>query len=250
MSPPSRVDADGQHEPHGQVGQLHRRNRTDRFGPFDGYAAGVAGRFATVHRDAVAVLTGWDAPDDAQDALRASYVRHLRDHPDSVAKAGPPEHLTVGCLVLDASGERVLLTHHAKTHGWYQFGGHVEADDLTLRAAAARELVEESGIGRLGLGVSAAPVHLDVHSLPATYESIEGCRAHFDVRYAAIGPPDATPVTSAESQDVRWWAVSDLPPETAGDLAGLIAAARAWLASDPSARNGSARRRGDAGHSA
>ncbi len=241
MNLPSRLNPDD---------QLDRRDRSDRSDPFDGYASGVADRFATVHRDAVAVLTGWAAPDDAQDALRTSYVRHLRDHPDSVAKAGPPEHLTVGCLVLDASGERVLLTHHAKTRGWYQFGGHVEAGDLTLRAAAARELVEESGIGGLGLRVSATPVHLDVHSLPATYESTEGCRSHLDVRYAAIGPPDATPMTSAESQDVRWWAVSDLPPEAAGDLAGLIAAARAWLASDPSAKNSSTRGRGDAGPSA
>ncbi|MEP7159674.1 MAG: NUDIX domain-containing protein [Dermatophilaceae bacterium] len=216
-----------------------------RVHPFDSHASGVAGRFATVHRDALAVLTGWGAPDDAQDALRASFVRHLRDHPDGVAKAGPPAHLTVGCLVLDPRGERVLLTHHAKTDGWYQFGGHAEARDRTLHAAAARELAEESGVG--GLDVSAAPVHLDLHSLPATYE---GCRWHLDVRYAAVAPPDATPVTSAESHDVRWWAVSDLPPEAASDLAALIAAARAWLASDPGEANGRARRRRDAGHSA
>ncbi len=194
-------------------------------GAWDCTAATVARRFAHLHRDAVAVLTGWNAPDDDQDRLREAYLAHLHAHPDGVAKAGPPAHLTVGCLVLDPGARRVLLTHHAKTGAWYQFGGHLEAGDRCLREAAARELAEESGMR--GLHLSTEPIHLDRHALPDSYGR---CRAHLDVRYAAIAPPDAIPTVSAESRDVRWWPVDALPEGAATDLEGLILAATAWVA--------------------
>ena len=100
---------------------------------------GVAAAFAHLHADAVDVLTRWPAPDAAQERLRQEYLDHLAAHPDAVAKAGPPAHLTGSCVVLDGSGERVLLTHHRKADAWFQFGGHLEADDASLWAAARRE---------------------------------------------------------------------------------------------------------------
>lgn len=174
-----------------------------------------------LHTDAVRALTAYVPGDPAQARLRRQFLAHLAAHPDGASRSGPPAHLTVGVLVIDPTGRRVLLTHHRKGDAWYQFGGHIEAADGTLRAAAARELTEESGL--IGLAMTEAPVHLDRHALPGSFGR---CREHLDVRYVAVAPADAVPVVSAESHDVRWFAVDDLPPGVAADLGGLLAARR------------------------
>lgn len=187
-------------------------------------AAGTAARFAHLHADATAVLTAWAAPDAAQDALRTAYLDHLRAHPDAVAKAGPPPHLTASCLVLDAAGERALLTHHHRARQWFQFGGHLEVGDPSLWHAAAREAAEESGIP--GLVPLPQPVQLDRHVLDGDFGR---CHEHLDVRYAAVAPEGAEPVVSGESLDVAWWPVDALPEGTRAELAPLALRARSAL---------------------
>ena len=48
----------------------------------------------TLHASAVATLSGWVAPTPAQGALRDRYLAHLAAHPDGLAKACFPDHLT------------------------------------------------------------------------------------------------------------------------------------------------------------
>lgn len=187
-------------------------------------SAGVAAAFAHLHADASAVLRGWTAPDPAQERLREDYLAHLAGHPDGVAKAGPPAHLTGSCVVLDGTGTRVLLTHHRKADAWFQFGGHLEEGDPTLWAAARREAREESGIP--DLDPLPHPVQLDRHVLVGSFGR---CHEHLDVRYAAVAPEGAAAVTSEESHDVRWWPVGRLPSGTAAELGPLVSVARVAL---------------------
>ena len=142
--------------------------------------AALAADYAHLRADALDVLGCWPAPDEAQERLRTAYLEHLAAHPDGVAKAGPPAHLTASCLVLSADGERVLLTHHRRAGRWFQFGGHLEPADLSLWAAARREAREESGLA--DLDPLPRPVHLDRHRLDGDFGR---CREHLDVRYAA-----------------------------------------------------------------
>ena len=199
-----------------------------RSAPADGHVTdpAVAAAHARLHDDAVAVLRAWTAPDAHQERLRQDYLEHLATHPDGVAKAGPPAHLTASCLVLDEAGEHALLTLHKRAGEWFQLGGHLEAGDASLWAAARREAREESGIERLE--PLPVPVQLDRHVLVGSFRR---CREHLDVRYVAVAPAGSAPRVSAESHDVRWWPVDGLPEGTRAELTPLVSTARAALRS-------------------
>jgi 8-oxo-dGTP pyrophosphatase MutT (NUDIX family) len=175
----------------------------------------------TLHDDALAVLTAWQAPTPAQELLRDRYVAHLRAHPDGLTRACYPDHLTASTLVLSGDLERVLLTLHAKAGRWFQFGGHCEPGDQTLAGAASREAVEESGVA--GLQLNPMPVQLSEHEVP--FCDPRGGVHHLDVRFAVVAADAARHAVSEESLDVRWWP-ADALPDPQPDLVELVALAR------------------------
>jgi 8-oxo-dGTP pyrophosphatase MutT (NUDIX family) len=120
--------------------------------------------------------------------------------------------------VLSHDRSHVLLTLHSKIKRWLQMGGHCEQGDASMRAAAGREALEESGI--TGLELSDAPVRLDRHRV-----ACHGGSWHLDVQYVATAAPGAVEVISDESLDLRWWPVDALPPDTDDALRALVTAA-------------------------
>jgi len=161
-----------------------------------------------LHRDALRVLDEWRAPSSKQGARRQRYVDHLRRHPNGLDRNCRPDHITVSTLVLDHGLERALLTLHARAGRWFQVGGHVEVEDQTLAGAALREATEEAGID--GLVLDDVPVHLDAH--PVDFCGPDGA-CHLDVRFVAHAPDGAAPSLSAESADLRWFALDELPSD-------------------------------------
>lgn len=169
-----------------------------------------------LYGDALAVLSSWTAPDDAQERLRREYVAHLESGRPGLFKGDFPDHLTAGVLVLDRTGERVLLNLHRKARRWFAFGGHLENGDDSLLAAATREGLEESG---LDLVMDPLPVHLSCHTVDFCDE--RGTVRHLDVRFTARPADGTPPVVSEESLDLRWFPVGDLPTDEP-DMVDLV----------------------------
>ncbi|WP_240044576.1 NUDIX hydrolase [Nocardioides albidus] len=178
----------------------------------------------SLHADALGVLTGWRAPDTAEEAMRRRYVAHLESTPDGMWRSSYPDHLTAGTLVLDATGDRVLLNLHRKAGRWFHFGGHAEPGDPTLASVALREAHEESGLAELDFHPE--PLQLDVHVVP--FCDPRGGVSHLDVRFAARARPGAREAVSDESLALRWWPLDGLP-ELEPAMHVLIARARAAL---------------------
>ena len=178
-----------------------------------------------LHADALRVLGSWAAPDEAQQRLRQAYLAHLNAHRDGMWRGCHPDHLTASALVVDADGDRVLLTLHRRLGRWLQTGGHCEPADESLRAAAHREATEESGI--TGLVVDPVPLRLDRHEVPCG--PLRPAH-HLDVQYLALAPVDARERIGPESSALGWFGPADLPGPTDDSVRALVAAAQQRLA--------------------
>ena len=118
-----------------------------------------------------------------------------------------PGHVTANACVVSRTDRRILLIRHPTLGRWMQPGGHLEAGDSDLAAAAVRAAAEETGLSPIA--PSRLPFDLDVHAIPA--EAGTPAHAHYDVRFLAV--VDGLPVaTTAERIEWRWFAPSELAP--------------------------------------
>jgi 8-oxo-dGTP pyrophosphatase MutT (NUDIX family) len=133
-------------------------------------------------------------------------------------------HFTGSAWLVDASGERVLLTHHRKLQRWLQLGGHADGDS-DLAAVALREAGEESGLPEL----TVAPEIFDVdrHWIPERKH--EPAHWHYDVRYVVRTGGTEDFVVSDESLELAWISIAELAQAQDTDES-LLRMARKWLA--------------------
>jgi 8-oxo-dGTP pyrophosphatase MutT (NUDIX family) len=103
-------------------------------------------------------------------------------------------------------------------------GGHIDAEDGSITAAALREAVEESGIDGLTL-FSETPISLDRHPAPCSPLA----RHHLDVQFLAIAPPGAVEHVSPEQIELRWCPFDKLAEPTDDAVRRLVERARQAL---------------------
>jgi 8-oxo-dGTP pyrophosphatase MutT (NUDIX family) len=158
---------------------------------------------STVHA-LIAAHRPWDDPE----ALHRARMLELTAVPGDPLRRDhfAPGHFTASAFVLAPEREALLLVHHRKLDRWLQPGGHVEASDADLLAAARREVREETGIAELELE-RPGTFDLDVHPIPALGHELP--HEHFDVRFLFRARTRELRV-SAESKAVRWVALSEL----------------------------------------
>nr|WP_269329603.1 NUDIX domain-containing protein [Kineosporia babensis] len=126
-----------------------------------------------------------------------------------------PAHLTASAAVLSPDGAQTCLVFHHKMQTWVQPGGHFEPGDTSGSQAAAREVLEETGLSGRVAGV---PVLLSRHPAPCAPGVVDW---HLDLQYLMLAEV-LPPTPSSESPDVRWWPVGGLPENLASGVPELI----------------------------
>lgn len=145
--------------------------------------------------------------------MRERMHRFVSDHEACFDRGLEVGHITASCWIVNAlpTGERqrgqALLTWHKRLNRWLQMGGHLEAGDRSLLAAALREAREESGLQTVR-PLAAAIFDLDVHLIPE--RKGEPAHFHYDVRFLLDADPAEALVVSAESKDVAWVPLSGI----------------------------------------
>ncbi|MBL8311859.1 MAG: NUDIX hydrolase [Burkholderiales bacterium] len=130
-------------------------------------------------------------------------------------------HLTASAWVVDCTGRYAAMIHHRKLNRWLQPGGHIDDSDASWRAAAERELREETGLARfVSPADDAALFDVDVHAIPARAD--EPAHWHYDLRYLFVADIEAgansgqsLALNAEESHACRWFALSEMVSDTA-----------------------------------
>lgn len=127
---------------------------------------------------------------------------------------------TADVVALTAGGDVLLIERDWPPYEgtWALPGGHVDPGE-TSRAAAARELEEETG-----LLVAAG----DLRQIGVWDSPGRDPRGRYGtVAYAAIVPADTPVPARDDARDARWWPLNNLPEQLAFDHADILRAVTA-----------------------
>jgi 8-oxo-dGTP pyrophosphatase MutT (NUDIX family) len=114
--------------------------------------------------------------------------------------------MTASAFVFAPDFSSVLLVHHHRLRRWLQPGGHVEVEDASLPAAAAREVWEETGIP-VKPEPPPAVAGISVHKIPASGKEPE--HWHHDVLFSMVAASRDFK-TSGEAPQVAWCPLNKL----------------------------------------
>ena len=113
-----------------------------------------------------------------------------------------PGHITGSAILIDPSGNKILMNHHKTLDKWLNFGGHCDGEEDVL-SVAIRETMEESGLTAFK-PLTADIIDIDIHPIPANPNKGEPEHEHFDIRYAMRMTSEQIPVISEESLRLEW----------------------------------------------
>lgn len=150
----------------------------------------------------------------SRDDLVAMHRLAVSDKPALDRTCYEPGHFTASAFVLSPNRQNLLLIFHKKLRMWLQPGGHVEAEDRDLVAAAHREVQEETGLRELL--VEETFFDLDVHRIPAFGET--PAHLHHDVR-CLFSAAEVEVRAGDEVSAARWFPLREIC-QSSGDLAG------------------------------
>ncbi len=164
----------------------------------------------------------WLRQYNAQPSARAD-VEQMLQVIETADAAGPspfsrehtqPGHFTASAFVLSPNLDGLFLIYHGKLHRWLQPGGHIEASDLDIVAAARREASEEIGLpleDLVLLGDPYCPIFdVDVHKIPA--RKTDPDHLHLDIR-VLFRAASTDVVAGSDAKAVKAVALADVTEE-------------------------------------
>ncbi|MGW3387415.1 NUDIX domain-containing protein [Streptomyces cinereoruber] len=139
---------------------------------------------------------------------------------DPIGRTVLPGHVTCSAVVIDRDRRVLHIRHKASGDQLLCPGGHVEADDDTLLAAALREAVEEAGLPASCLVLTpefqGRPIDVDVHEIGPSPAKGEGAHQHYDFRFVFYLADDA-PELALQAEEVAgavWLPVEEVSSPT------------------------------------
>ncbi|HYA18791.1 MAG TPA: NUDIX domain-containing protein, partial [Bryobacteraceae bacterium] len=157
--------------------------------------------------NAIEIVRAFDPGPDGAAAKSRDLVLDLLHHSPSPFSRYQyePGHITCTALVRHPSNSSVLVMHHHRLHRWLLPGGHVEPDDPSLPAVAAREALEETFV-RIDPAVFPFLAGIDVHGIPPKKK--EPFHLHHDLIWCFRALTDEIAI-SDEAPQVFWAEESD-----------------------------------------
>ena len=141
--------------------------------------------------------------DDKEKIDLAAMISFLNAGGPCFERTHLPGHFTGSALLVNRTGDKVLLNHHKALGFWLQFGGHADGNP-DLFDVARREVQEESGFMDI-VPVMADILDIDIHPIPYNPKKAEPVHLHYDVRYIfRLTNDDGNFTVSDESLDMRW----------------------------------------------
>lgn len=124
-------------------------------------------------------------------------LKTLAEPDEPTSRTTLPGHITCSAVVIDRS-QRVLHIQHRASGLALPPGGHIDAGDRTLLAAALREVHEEAGIAPSDLCRTPQfledPIDIDIHDIAARPDKGEPEHQHYDVRFVFYLAHDVSPL--------------------------------------------------------
>ncbi len=165
----------------------------------------------------VDVLVAYVAVDEREEADRCAMLRFAAELERPTSREQEQAHFTASAFVVDESCERTCLVAHAKLGRLLQPGGHVEATDVSLEAAALREAREETLLELVFHPAAPRPFDLDIHGIPECPG--EPAHHHLDVRYLLVG-------VGEPCEGAAWYGLGEAADGSVARLAAKAAAYR------------------------
>jgi 8-oxo-dGTP pyrophosphatase MutT (NUDIX family) len=159
----------------------------------------------------VSLLARYRPAEEHESKLKSIALDFVLTNPECFSRTLLVGHVTASSWIVDQSGERILLTHHAKLDRWMQLGGHIEDDD-TIQNAALREAAEESGLTHISL-VTPEIFDIDIHEIPTCSKA--PAHLHYDIRFLLHADFNEPLKISCESKSLRWCCVEEVKQLTA-----------------------------------